>query len=67
LLLKKLKLKEIDFAKAGLNQDQIDFLLALQNLRAGKIENDSKLLDIEQFVACKDKVESKVLILELDL
>ena len=55
---KEIKVKEIDFAKAGLNQDQIDFLLALQNLRAGKIENDSKLLDIEQFVACKDKVES---------
>lgn len=55
---KEIKVKEIDFSKAGLNQDQIDFLLALQNLRAGKIENDSKLLDIEQFVACKDKVEN---------
>ena len=55
---KEIKTKEIDFAKAGLNQDQIDFLLALQNLRSGKIENDSKLLDIEQFQACKDKVEN---------
>ena len=55
---KEYKVKEIDFSKAGLNQDQIDFLLALQNLRSGKIENDSKLLNIEQFQACKDKVEN---------
>ena len=46
------------FQSAGLNQDQIDFLLALQNLRSGKIENDSKLLKIEQFEACKEKVEN---------
>lgn len=55
---KEYKVKEIDFSKAGLNQDQIDFLLALQNLRSGKIENDSKLLNIEQFQSCKDKVEN---------
>ena len=55
---KEYKVKEIDFSKAGLNQDQIDFLLALQNLRSGKIENDNKLLNIEQFQACKDKVEN---------
>lgn len=55
---KEYKVKEIDFSKAGLNQDQIDFLLALQNIRSGKIENDSKLLNIEQFQACKDKVEN---------
>ena len=58
---KEYKVKEIDFSKAGLNQDQIDFLLALQNLRSGKIENDSKFLNIEQFQACKDKVENNFL------
>lgn len=47
---------ENDYSDMGLNQDQIDFLLALKNLKNLKVEDVSKKLDIEKFEITDDKL-----------
>lgn len=47
---------ENDYSDMGLNQDQIDFLLALKNLKNLKVEDVSKKLDIEKFEITDEKL-----------
>jgi hypothetical protein len=53
--IKEAKIREIDYSSLGLNQDQIDFMQALQNLK--NLQNDDEVvkLDIDQFQIIKEK------------
>ena len=53
---KEVKVVETDYSDMGLNQDQIDFLIALKNLKNLKVEDVSKKLDIDQFEITEDKL-----------
>jgi hypothetical protein len=53
---KEYKEKKIDYSGLGLNEDQIEFMMALQNLKSLKVEDNSKKLDIEQFQSVDEKV-----------
>jgi len=53
---KEIKEVENDYSDMGLNQDQIDFLLALKNLKNLKVEDVSKKLDIDQFEITEEKL-----------
>ena len=50
------KVVENDYSDMGLNQDQIDFLIALKNLKSLKVEDVSKNLDIEKFEVTDEKL-----------
>ena len=52
---KEVKVKEIDYSTLGLNQDQIEFMQALQNLKSLKVDDDVKKLDIDQFEIVEEK------------
>ncbi len=54
--IKEFKEKKIDYSSLGLNEDQIEFMMALQNLKSLKLDDSSKDLDIEQFKAVDEKV-----------
>jgi hypothetical protein len=54
--IKEHKEKFIDYSTSGLNSDQIEFMMALQNLKSLKLDNSQKKLDIEQFEAVDEKV-----------
>lgn len=53
---KEVKIVENDYSDMGLNQDQIDFLLALKNLKTLRVEDVSKKLDIDQFEITEEKL-----------
>ena len=48
--------KVIDYNALGLNEDQIEFMKALQGVRSLKYDETVKTLDIEQFETVDDKV-----------
>ena len=52
---KEFKVKQIDYSALGLNQDQIDFMEALQNLKTFKNDDVVKKLDIDQFEIVQEK------------
>lgn len=54
--IKEHKEKIIDYSSMGLNSDQIEFMMALQNLKSLKLDDSIKKLDIEQFESVDDKV-----------
>jgi hypothetical protein len=54
--IKEYKEKVIDYSSFGLNSDQIEFMMALQNLKSLKSDDSIKKLDIEQFEAVDEKV-----------
>jgi len=54
--IKERKEKVIDYSASGLNSDQIEFMIALQNLKSLKSDDSIKKLDIEQFEAVNEKV-----------
>ena len=56
--IKEAKIKEIDYSSLGLNQDQIDFMMALQNLKSQKNEEQIDKLNIEEFSSSSDKIIS---------
>ena len=53
---KEVKIVENDYSDMGLNQDQLDFLLALKNLKNLKADDLSKKLDLEQFAITDEKL-----------
>ena len=53
---KEVKIVENDYSDMGLNQDQLDFLLALKNLKNLKADDVSKKLDLEQFAITDEKL-----------
>lgn len=53
---KEVKIVENDYSDMGLNQDQIDFLLALKNLKNLKADDISKKLDLDQFAITDEKL-----------
>ena len=53
---KEVKIVENDYSDMGLNQDQLDFLLALKNLKNLKADDISKKLDLEQFAITDEKL-----------
>ena len=48
--------KIIDYSSFGLNSDQIEFMMALQNLKSLKSDDSFKKLNIEQFESVDEKV-----------
>jgi hypothetical protein len=54
--IKEYKQKIVDYTSLGLNQDQIDFMVALQNLKSLKSEENTKVLDLDQFSTVDEKV-----------
>ena len=54
--IKEFKQKIIDYSSFGLNSDQIEFMMALQNLKSLKLDDSIKKLDIEQFEAVDERV-----------
>ena len=54
--IKENKEKIIDYSSFGLNSDQIEFMMALQNLKSLKSDDSIKKLDIEQFESVDEKV-----------
>lgn len=54
--IKEYKEKIIDYSSFGLNSDQIEFMMALQNLKSLKSNDSIKILDIEQFESVDEKV-----------
>ena len=50
------KIVENDYSDMGLNQDQIDFLLALKNLKNLKVEDTSRELNIDKFEITENKL-----------
>jgi phosphotransferase system HPr-like phosphotransfer protein len=54
--IKEHKQKVIDYSSLGLNSDQIEFMVALQNLKSLKLDDSVKKLDIEQFESVDEKV-----------
>ena len=55
-VIKEARVVETDYSDMGLNQDQIDFLIALKNLKTLKVEDVSKKLDIDQFSITDEKL-----------
>jgi hypothetical protein len=53
---KEVKIVENDYSDMGLNEDQIEFLLALKNLKTLKVDDISKKLDLEQFAITDEKM-----------
>lgn len=57
-VIKEVKAKQVDYSGLMLNPDQLEFLLALQNVRSQSIrENDTKL-NIEEFSVLEERVKS---------
>jgi hypothetical protein len=56
--IKEQKQKNIDYSVLGLNSDQIEFMMALQNLKSLKSDDSIKKLDIEQFEAIDEIVSN---------
>ena len=54
--IKEAREKIIDYSTFGLNQDQIEFMMALQNLKSLKSEESVKELNIESFESVDEKV-----------
>ncbi len=54
--IKEERKKVIDYSSMGLNSDQIEFMMALQNLKSLKLDDSIKKLDIEQFKSVDEKV-----------
>jgi hypothetical protein len=52
----EVKVVENDYSDMGLNQDQIDFLLALKNLKNLKVEDTSRELNIDKFEITENKL-----------
>jgi hypothetical protein len=53
---KEYKEKIIDYSSFGLNSDQIEFMMALQNLKSLKSDDSIKKLNIEQFESVDERV-----------
>jgi hypothetical protein len=53
---KDVKEKVIDYSSFGLNSDQIEFMMALQNLKSLKFDESITKLNIEQFESVDEKV-----------
>jgi hypothetical protein len=53
---KDVKEKVIDYSSFGLNSDQIEFMMALQNLKSLKSDESITKLNIEQFESVDEKV-----------
>lgn len=57
-VIKEIKAKQVDYSGLMLNPEQLEFLLALQNVRNQSVkENDTKL-NIEEFSVIEDRVKS---------
>lgn len=54
--IKEERKKVIDYSGMGLNSDQIEFMMALQNLKSLKVDDSIKKLNIEEFQSVDDKV-----------
>lgn len=54
--IKENKQKEIDYSALGLNEDQIEFMKALQSIKSLKYDDTVKTLDLEQFETVDEKV-----------
>jgi hypothetical protein len=54
--IKEYREKKIDYSSFGLNSDQIEFMMALQDLKSLRLDDSTKILDIEQFEAVDEKV-----------
>ena len=54
--IKERKEKIVDYSSFGLNSDQIEFMMALQNLKSLKLDDTTKILNIEQFESVDEKV-----------
>ena len=54
--IKEERKKVIDYSALGLNSDQIEFMMALQNLKSLKVDDSIKKLNIEEFQSVDDKV-----------
>jgi hypothetical protein len=54
--IKEKREKLIDYSALGLNDDQIEFMIALQNLKSLKTDDTIKILDLEQFEFVDEKV-----------
>lgn len=54
--IKEFKQKVVDYSSLGLNSDQIEFMMALQNLKSLKSDDSIKKLDIEQFESVDESV-----------
>lgn len=54
--IKEHKEKVIDYSALGLNEDQIEFMKALQSIKSLKYDETVKTLDIEQFETVDEKV-----------
>jgi len=56
-IIKEVKIAvESDYSDMGLNQDQIDFLIALKNLKNLRVEDTHKDLDIDKFQVTEEKL-----------
>ena len=57
-VIKEVKTKKVDYSGLMLNPEQLEFLLALQNVRNQSVkENDTKL-NIDEFSVIEDRVKS---------
>jgi len=56
--IKEFKEKIVDYSSLGINSDQIEFLMALQNLKSLRVDDSTKELNIEQFKSVDEKVSN---------
>jgi hypothetical protein len=56
--IKEYKEKIVDYSSLGINSDQIEFLMALQNLKSLRVDDSTKELNIEQFKSVEEKVSN---------
>ena len=58
--IKEYKEKIVDYSSLGINSDQIEFLMALQNLKSLRVDDSTKELNIEQFKSVEEKVSNGI-------
>ena len=58
--IKEYKEKIVDYSSLGINQDQIEFLMALQNLKSLRVDDSTTKLNIEQFKSVDEKVSNGI-------
>jgi hypothetical protein len=52
------KAKEIDYSSLGLNEDQIEFIKALNELKSLKVEENDSKLNIDEFKVTEEKLSN---------
>ena len=58
--IKEYKEKIVDYSSLGINSDQIEFLMALQNLKSLRVDDSTTELNIEQFKSVDEKVSNGI-------